>query len=186
MASLGTLGERASRALGGSAGDEGGGVSGGGAGGTSTESTPWSFEDVERRQVRAGSDAAPDAIVRARHQSRAPTPGTYGEAYNAALVAIRGSQSSPTPTTNPNRGSDRGSDPGFRDDPEYAALVEHYRRGLRSGNVHGTDWETERRREDPERDALVSAAVDSMVARDNTVGVAKHQITLDVERRLAR
>jgi len=33
MASLGTLGERASRALGGSAGDEGGGVSGGGAGG---------------------------------------------------------------------------------------------------------------------------------------------------------
>ena len=52
--------------------------------------------------------------------------------------------------------------------------------------MHGTDWETERRREDPERDALVSAAVDSMVARDNTVGVAKHQITLNVERRLAR
>ena len=49
------------------------------------------------------------------------------------------------------------------DRPEYEALVEYYRHGIRSGRVHSfPDWEAERNRPDTERDALVNAAVDAM------------------------
>jgi len=58
----------------------------------------------------------------------------------------------------------------FRDDPHYVALVQHYRRGLQSGEVYSGNWERERRREDPERDALVEAAVASVTRRREARG----------------
>ena len=61
-------------------------------------------------------------------------------------------------------------DDEFRDDPHYVALVQHYRRGLQSGEVYSGNWERERRREDPERDALVEAAVASVTRRREARG----------------
>lgn len=54
----------------------------------------------------------------------------------------------------------------LRRDENYQNLVEHYRRGIRSGVVASVDWEQERTRPDPERDVLIQAAVATMVQHD--------------------
>lgn len=60
----------------------------------------------------------------------------------------------------------------MRGDPHYLALVRHYRRAIRSGEVGPDDYERERVRDDPERDALVAAAVDSLSRRRDQANAA--------------
>lgn len=60
----------------------------------------------------------------------------------------------------------------LRGDPHYLALVRHYRRAIRSGEVGPDDFERERVRVDPERDALVAAAVDSLSRRRDQTNAA--------------
>lgn len=60
----------------------------------------------------------------------------------------------------------------LRGDPHYLALVRHYRRAIRSGEVGPDDYERERVRDDPERDALVAAAVDSLSRRRDQANAA--------------
>jgi hypothetical protein len=65
----------------------------------------------------------------------------------------------------------------LRQDENYQNLVEHYRRGIRSGVVADVDWEAERQRPDATRDALIQAAVSTMVTQVRPWGF--HQIPDD-------
>lgn len=98
---------------------------------------------------------AGDQPLRSRRRADRPAPAFDGDPRDSRARARR---------------RDDDEEAEFRDDPHYVALVQHYRRGLQSGEVYSGNWERESRREDPERDALVEAAVASVTRRREARG----------------
>ena len=98
---------------------------------------------------------AGDQPLRSRRRADRPAPAFDGDPRDSRARARR---------------RDDDEEAEFRDDPHYVALVQHYRRGLQSGEVYSGNWEREARREDPERDALVEAAVASVTRRREARG----------------